>query len=135
MPWYRQMMSRSLNAYAKVLLQLPLNDCSGSYRCYRVEVLRRLDLQQLQCSGYGVYEEILVHLQRAGARFCELPIRFESRHSGRSKLGFRDALRRPANHSSAGLHAAKAGRAKAHLKHGLVFAGGLRGFLHGRGQR
>lgn len=32
----RKLISRGLNRYATQALSLPINDCSGSYRCYRV---------------------------------------------------------------------------------------------------
>ncbi|MEZ6137099.1 MAG: polyprenol monophosphomannose synthase [Pirellulaceae bacterium] len=90
--WHRRWLSRALNAYATRLLRLPLTDCSGSFRCYRTNILRKISLERLTCSGYGFLEEILVHLQRAGARFCEVPIEFEMRGSGASKLGLSDAI-------------------------------------------
>ncbi len=89
--WRRRLLSRSLNGYATWLLGLPLSDCSGSFRCYRMSLLRQLDFERLTCAGYGFLEEILVHLQRLGCRFCEVPIVFETRSSGRSKLGLSDA--------------------------------------------
>jgi hypothetical protein len=49
-------------------------------------------LADLKCSGYGFLEEILVALHRAGARLVEVPIQFECRLAGRSKLGVSDVL-------------------------------------------
>ena len=88
---HRQLFSRLLNGYATRLLRLPVKDCSGSFRCYRVAALRRVDFAQLSCPGYGFLEEILVALHRSGARFQELPIEFHARSQGRSKLGIGDA--------------------------------------------
>lgn len=90
-PAYRRWMSWVLNRYANWLLKLPLTDCSGSFRCYRTSALRRVDLAQLTCSGYGFLEEILVALKRSGSRFCEVPIWFDARTLGHSKLSFSDA--------------------------------------------
>ncbi|MGN6135170.1 MAG: polyprenol monophosphomannose synthase [Aureliella sp.] len=88
---WRQSISRLLNWYATALLRLPVRDCSGSYRCYSVRLLRKLDLAQLRCNGYGFLEEILVHLARMGAHFTEVPITYHARGSGSSKLGLSDA--------------------------------------------
>jgi dolichol-phosphate mannosyltransferase len=88
---WRRTISRLLNWYATALLRLPVHDCSGSYRCYPVRLLRRLDLKSLRCDGYGFLEEILVHLARAGAEFREVPIIYHARGSGSSKLRFSDA--------------------------------------------
>lgn len=89
--WHRRLMSRALNAYATRILRLPLSDCSGSFRCYRVAAIRKLALDQLTCKGYGFLEEILVHLHRNGANFHEVPIQFEARSKGHSKLSVADA--------------------------------------------
>lgn len=90
--WHRRIISRCLNFYATRLLRLPITDCSGSYRCYRTASLRKLDLGKLKCKGYGFLEEILVALHRSGANFGEVPIQFETRHLGESKLGFSDIV-------------------------------------------
>jgi len=92
LPWHRRIISRLLNGLATRLLKLPLTDCSGSYRCYRTAALGRVDFNQLTCTGYGFLEELLVHLHRRGARFVEVPIVFEERSSGRSKLSLHDAV-------------------------------------------
>lgn len=89
---HRKWISRILNTYATRLLRLPLTDCSGSYRCYSTAVLGKLDLQSLECPGYGFLEEILVALKHQGATFAEVPIVFDCRFSGRSKLSLKDAL-------------------------------------------
>ncbi len=91
LPGHRRWISRLLNVYANNLLRLPVKDCSGSYRCYRVDALRRIDLSQLNCPGYGFLEELLVALHRSGARIAEYPIEFRARSGGHSKLGLSDA--------------------------------------------
>jgi dolichol-phosphate mannosyltransferase len=88
---HRRLMSWTLNRYANWLLKLPLTDCSGSFRCYRTSALRRIDLGKLTCVGYGFLEEILVALNQAGCRFVEVPIWFDARSMGRSKLSIKDA--------------------------------------------
>lgn len=88
---HRRLMSWSLNRYANWLLRLPLTDCSGSFRCYRTSALHRINLAMLSCTGYGFLEEILVALKDVGCTFQEVPIWFDARHMGRSKLGIRDA--------------------------------------------
>lgn len=88
--WHRRWISRCLNAYATRVLRLPISDCSGSFRCYSREALEKVDLDSLHCGGYGFLEEILVALHRGGAKLVEVPIRFEARFSGHSKLGLSD---------------------------------------------
>lgn len=90
--WHRRLISRMLNGYATRLLSLPIRDCSGSFRCYRLSTLRKVDLSLLTCKGYGFLEEILVALLKVDAKFTEVPIRFDTRFSGESKLGVSDAV-------------------------------------------
>ena len=42
-PLHRRWMSRRINRLAISRLSLPVSDCSGSMRCYRVDALRKLD--------------------------------------------------------------------------------------------
>ena len=63
-PLYRRWMSRGVNTFARVMLGLPVRDCSGAYRCIRVAALERLELASLRSQGYSVFEEILWRSRR-----------------------------------------------------------------------
>jgi dolichol-phosphate mannosyltransferase len=91
-PLKRRWMSRMVNFYARLMLGLKTKDNSGAYRCYRVAVLRKLDLASVRSRGYSFQEEILWHLKRAGARFAETPIVFADRERGQSKIHGGEAL-------------------------------------------
>lgn len=90
-PWRRQLMSRSVNLYARALLGLRAKDCSGGYRCYRTELLRRLDFAVIRSRGYSFQEEVLWYLTRLGARVVERPIVFGDRRQGTSKINAGEA--------------------------------------------
>ncbi|TWU55260.1 polyprenol monophosphomannose synthase [Rubripirellula reticaptiva] len=92
-PLRRRMMSRMVNKFATLCLRLPVKDCSGSMRCYRVSTLKRMGLETLRSNGYAVLEEILVRLNRDGAAMAEVPITFTDRTMGESKLTIREAAR------------------------------------------
>ena len=85
-PWTRRLMSRAVNQYCRLLLRLPVQDCSGGFRAYRVSLLKQLDFQQLQATGYALLEELLFRCHRAGARLSEVPITFHNRRHGSSKI-------------------------------------------------
>jgi dolichol-phosphate mannosyltransferase len=91
-PLKRRLMSWGVNTYARGLLGLRPKDCSGAFRCFRVDILRKLDLGSIRSRGYSFQEEILWHLKRAGARFTESPILFADREKGQSKINSREAL-------------------------------------------
>ena len=91
-PLRRKMMSRGVNLYARTMLGLSSKDCSGAYRCYRTELLKKLDFDEIRSRGYSFQEEILWHLKRLGARFGETPIQFADRERGQSKINSSEAV-------------------------------------------
>src|SRR5262245_28158248 len=90
--WRRHFMSRSINWYARTLLQLTTRDNSGGYRCYRIAKLKELSLDRVLARGYAFQEEILYHCRRIGCRFAETPIVFEERRYGTSKIGLKESV-------------------------------------------
>jgi len=91
-PWKRYLMSRAVNLVARWLLGMSPKDCSSGYRCYRVEMLARLNFQDILSHGYSFEEEILWRLHRLGARFAEVPIVFVNRRQGHSKINVRELV-------------------------------------------
>ena len=91
-PFHRRIMSRCMNAYARLALGLPTKDCSGSFRCYRVSKLREISLDRVRSRGYSFFEEILWHLRHGDAKFVEVPITFQDREKGESKINMREAF-------------------------------------------
>ncbi len=92
-PRHRRLVSRLVNRFATLCLRLPVSDCSGSMRCYRVSALAEMDLSRLRSQGYSLLEEILLLLKQRDATMVEVPITFTDRQRGKSKLTLREALR------------------------------------------
>lgn len=88
----RKLMSWGINAYARASLRLRTRDNSGAFRCYRVAKLRELDLAAIRARGYAFQEEVLYRLQKAGCTFEEVPITFEERRFGITKINLREAI-------------------------------------------
>lgn len=88
----RHVMSRGANFLSRTLLGLTPRDTSGAFRCYRAEILRRIDFARIVAKGYSFQEEILFRCRQAGARFVEVPIRFDDRLAGRSKVSVKEAV-------------------------------------------
>jgi dolichol-phosphate mannosyltransferase len=89
----RKFMSTGINTYARLLLGLSSKDNSGSYRCYRVSKLARIDFGKIRSRGYSFMEEILYWCKAAGCRIGETPILFENRRSGVSKINKAEAVK------------------------------------------
>ncbi len=92
-PLRRRVMSRMVNGFATRCLRLPVADCSGSMRCYRVAALRAIGLDSIHSNGYSVLEELLVRLHRGGSKMAEVPITFTDRIKGESKLTLGETIR------------------------------------------
>ena len=91
-PLARRLMSWCINTYARLLLGLPTRDCSGSYRCYRLAMMKTGVLDRMVSSGYSYLEEILYRCQAVGMRLSEVPIVFGDRLGGHSKISYKEAV-------------------------------------------
>ncbi len=85
-PLRRQLLSAFANLYTRTLLRLPVRDCTSGYRCYSRELLETVDPFDTRASGYAFLEEMVWRAHRAGFRIGEVPILFEERRGGVSKL-------------------------------------------------
>ena len=86
-------MSTGINLYARTLLGLKTKDNSGSFRCYRVAKLAKVDFSGFARKGYAFQEEILFWCRVVGCTFDETPILFENRRGGKSKLVAGEAVK------------------------------------------
>lgn len=85
-PWHRRLLSKFANFYARSLLRLELNDCTAGYRGYSREVLETVDPFGIRSSGYSFLEEMAWRVTRCGFSIGEIPIVFEQRKAGASKI-------------------------------------------------
>ena len=82
----RRVISRGGSLYAQVLLGARIRDLTGGFKCYRREVLERIDLDSIDSKGYAFQIETTYRALRAGFRVVEVPIRFVDRELGGSKM-------------------------------------------------
>jgi dolichol-phosphate mannosyltransferase len=92
-PWHRRMLSRGSNWIARLALGLAAHDCTAGFRLYRAEVLRRMPLESIFSNGYSFLTETIWHVQRLGFRIAEVPIVFEDRVRGASKISPREIFK------------------------------------------
>jgi dolichol-phosphate mannosyltransferase len=85
----RVLLSRGANLVARRLLGLAVNDCTSGFRCYRRAVLAGFDFDQISVDGYSFLIEMTYLCQRRGCRFAQVPIIFEDRTRGKSKISKR----------------------------------------------
>jgi dolichol-phosphate mannosyltransferase len=85
-PKSRQLLSKTGTKYAKFALKINLNDLTGGYRIYSVELLHALNLKDMQATGYCFQIEMAMAADLAGAIATEVPITFVERINGVSKM-------------------------------------------------
>jgi dolichol-phosphate mannosyltransferase len=87
----RRVVSRGGSLYARLVLRVNVHDLTGGFKCFRREVLERLDLGSIHAEGYGFQIELTYRAIRAGFRVKEIPIVFRERQAGLSKMTARIA--------------------------------------------
>ena len=87
----RRVLSRGGSWYARLVLRVRVRDLTGGFKCFRREVLERIDLDAIHAEGYGFQIEVTYRAIRAGFRVVEIPIVFRERQAGLSKMTARIA--------------------------------------------
>lgn len=85
-PKSREYLSRAGNLYTRVLLGVPVRDITGGYNAFRAQTLRDIGLDNIAAAGYFFQTDMTIHTIESGHRVAEVPITFEERQYGESKL-------------------------------------------------
>jgi len=84
--WWRRILSAGGNFYAWMILRRKINDWTGGFNCIQSEFLRKVNLEKIDLSGYAFIMGLKYALLKSGATVKEMPIIFEARRGGESKL-------------------------------------------------
>jgi dolichol-phosphate mannosyltransferase len=85
--WWRYFLSWWANkVYARAILGIYVNDATAGFKALRRHVLETIDLHALVSNGYVFQVEVAYLCQKLGVRTVEIPIYFEDRRIGRSKM-------------------------------------------------
>jgi dolichol-phosphate mannosyltransferase len=82
----RRWFSRTANLAARGLLNIPLKETTTSYRGFRHELLRRLDVDSIRGDGYSYFVECSYRIARLNGDMVEFPIDFVDRRAGTTKI-------------------------------------------------
>ena len=85
-PMSRLLLSYFANVYSRWVSGLPLRDATGGFKCFRTDVLRRIDLTRITSNGYSFQIEMNFLVWNLGKKIKEIPIVFVDRRSGVSKM-------------------------------------------------
>ena len=72
--------------YAKFALGLKLDDLTGGFRIYSLDLLKALNLHDMHATGYCFQIEMALASKQAGAEIIQVPITFVERSFGKSKM-------------------------------------------------
>lgn len=84
--WIRRFVSRGGSWYARLVLKLPVRDCTSGFKCFSRLALAHLDIDHLVSNGYAFQVEVNHACNQAGLKIVEVPITFPDRDAGRSKM-------------------------------------------------
>jgi dolichol-phosphate mannosyltransferase len=86
---HRRFLSKCGNLYARTVLGLPTHDLTAGFLCIRTDSLKRFSLNDMHAEGYAWLMELKQLLYLSGAGIREIPIIFEERREGASKISRR----------------------------------------------
>jgi dolichol-phosphate mannosyltransferase len=84
--WKRLLLSYGANLYTRIMTGLPVSDATGGFKCFRRAALEALDLSRVASNGYCFQIELSYRLWKKGFRVAEIPIVFNDRTDGVSKM-------------------------------------------------
>jgi dolichol-phosphate mannosyltransferase len=85
-PVHRLLLSSGANVYTRSLLGLRVRDCTSGFRCYTRALLAAIKLDEVVSQGYSFQIEMVHRTVRLGYPVVEVPIQFEDRVAGASKV-------------------------------------------------
>jgi dolichol-phosphate mannosyltransferase len=85
-PKSREALSRGGNLYTRLALGVSIRDITGGYRAYRRAVLEGIDYGATASEGYCFQVDLAWRAVQAGFTVAEVPIRFQERQYGTSKM-------------------------------------------------
>ncbi|MCF7835748.1 MAG: polyprenol monophosphomannose synthase [Candidatus Marinimicrobia bacterium] len=85
--WFRHFLSKMGSIYCCMVFRRIIWDWTNSFSCVKSEYLRKVDFSKIESfSGYAFIIALKYHLILAGVKFKEIPIIFEERREGQSKI-------------------------------------------------
>lgn len=85
-PMSRLLLSYFANIVTRIITGVPVRDCTAGFKCFRRQVLERINLDKIDSSGYSFQIEVNYMAWKNGFRIREIPIVFTDRRRGVSKM-------------------------------------------------
>ncbi len=85
-PRNRILLSKGGSLYTRMILWMPVADQTAGFMCYKKEVLETINLDEIHFVGYAFQIEMKFAAWKLGFKLKEVPIHFEDRQFGESKM-------------------------------------------------
>ena len=85
-PLFRKAISYGGSFYSRMILGVTIMDITGGFKCFRREVLEAINLDNVITTGYAFQIEMNYKATLKNFRIKEVPIIFEERVAGKSKM-------------------------------------------------
>jgi dolichol-phosphate mannosyltransferase len=85
-PWDRIALSKGGSLYTRLITWMPISDPTAGFMCYTKKVLETINLDQIHFVGYAFQIEMKFAAWKLGFKIKEVPIQFEDRRFGESKM-------------------------------------------------
>ena len=85
-PFNRIALSKGASIYTRLITGMPTKDPTAGFMCYSRKVLEALNLDRIRFVGYAFQIEMKFKAWRAGFKLKEVPITFQDRTQGVSKM-------------------------------------------------
>jgi dolichol-phosphate mannosyltransferase len=82
----RKLLSQFASLYCRLILGVDIADFTGGFNGWSDNVLREINLDAVRSDGYSFQIELKYKAHRLGFRHVELPIIFNERRAGKSKM-------------------------------------------------
>lgn len=83
---FRNLISKWGSNYARLILNCPINDLTGGFNGWNRETLKKINLDKIISKGYLFQVEMKYKAYKSKAKIIEIPIIFEQRKHGKSKM-------------------------------------------------
>lgn len=84
--WWRRILSWWANLYSRGILKIRVRDMTAGFKLWRRDALLDIDLKNVRSNGYIFQVEMAYLSEKLGYRIIEVPIHFEDRRIGQSKM-------------------------------------------------
>ncbi len=85
----RRLVTFLAGVYVRILLKLKIRDVSSGYRCFKRKVLESIGLDSMISTGPSIVSEVFYRAHLKGFSIKEIPIKFEDRTHGETKLNYK----------------------------------------------